>query len=95
MDSVKDYARQWDKHEKEDIKYSFQMDEECEVVDANKNYKKNLNGSMNTHAISIFKDSNVAKHIYHLHDKYVVVPSDKAPNAPTTSSLCINHIQTA
>ena len=26
----------------------------------------------------IFKDLNVAKHLSHLHDKYVVVPADKA-----------------
>jgi hypothetical protein len=25
----------------------------------------------------IFKDPNVAKHLSHLHDKYVIVPADK------------------
>jgi hypothetical protein len=30
--------------------------------------------------ISIFKDSNIAKHLSHPHDKYVVVPTSKAPN---------------
>ena len=29
--------------------------------------------------LSIFKDPNVAKDLSHLHDKYVVVPADKAP----------------
>jgi hypothetical protein len=29
---------------------------------------------------SIFKDPNVAKHMSCLHDKYVVVAADKAPN---------------
>jgi len=37
-------------------------------------------GSMSTRAISIFKDPNVAKHLSRLHDKYIVVPVDKAPN---------------
>ena len=41
---------------------------------------KKLNGSINAHATSIFKDRNVAKHLSYLHDKYVVVPADKAPN---------------
>ena len=35
---------------------------------------------MSTRAISIFKDPNVAKHLSRLHDKYIVVPVDKAPN---------------
>jgi len=35
---------------------------------------------MSTRTISIFKDPNVAKHLSHIHDKYVVVPVDKAPN---------------
>ena len=29
---------------------------------------------------SIFKAPNVAKHLSHLHDKYIVIPADKAPN---------------
>ena len=43
---------------------------------------KKLNGSSNnsTHATSILKDPNVAKHLSYLHDKYVVVSTDKTPN---------------
>jgi hypothetical protein len=37
-------------------------------------------GSMNTRSTSIFKDTNVAKHLSLLHDKYVIVSADKAPN---------------
>ena len=33
---------------------------------------------MNTHAKSVFKDPSVARHLSELHDKYVVVPADKA-----------------
>ena len=35
---------------------------------------------MSTRSTSIFKDSNVAKHISLLHDKYVIVSAGKAPN---------------
>lgn len=42
-------------------------------------YKK-LNGSIDTHAASIFKESNVAKDLSCLHDKYAVVLADKASN---------------
>jgi hypothetical protein len=34
---------------------------------------------MNTRIVSIFKDINVAKYLSHLHDKYDVVPAEKAP----------------
>jgi hypothetical protein len=34
---------------------------------------------MVTHAC-FFKDPNVAKHLSLLHDKYVIVSTDKAPN---------------
>jgi hypothetical protein len=35
---------------------------------------------MRTRSTSIFKDPNVAKHLYLLHDKYVIVSADMAPN---------------
>ena len=35
---------------------------------------------MSTRSTSIFKDPNVAKHLYLLHDKYGVVSADKTPN---------------
>ena len=35
---------------------------------------------MSTHFTSIFKDPNVAKHLFFLHDKYIIVSADKAPN---------------
>jgi hypothetical protein len=40
---------------------------------------------MSTRSTSIFKDPNVAKHLFLLHDKYVIVSADKAP-------LWVNHI---
>jgi hypothetical protein len=41
---------------------------------------KKLSGSVNSRSTSIFKDPNVAKHLSLLHDKYVIVSADKAPN---------------
>jgi hypothetical protein len=35
---------------------------------------------MSTRSTSIFKDPKVAKHLSLLHDKYVIVSADKAPN---------------
>ena len=35
---------------------------------------------MSTSSTSILKDPNVAKHLSLLHDKYVIVSADKAPN---------------
>ena len=78
MDSVEDYARQWAKREKEDVDT---LSEWIKAVRSLIQIRiKKLNGSINAHATSIFKDPNVAKHLSDLHDKYVVVPADKAPN---------------
>ena len=51
---------------------------------------KKLSGSMSTRSTSIFKDPNGAKHLYLLHDKYVIVAADKGPL--TVLYLCVNHI---
>ena len=44
---------------------------------------------MNTRYSSIFKDPNVAKHLSLLHDKYVIVSTDKAPN--NIVCVCKSH----
>ena len=44
---------------------------------------------MSTHSTPIYKDSNVAKHMSLLHDKYVIVSTDKAPNHIV---VCVNQI---
>ena len=51
---------------------------------------KKLSGSMSTRSTSIFKDPNVAKHLSLLHDKYVIVSTDKAPI--TMLFVCVNNI---
>jgi hypothetical protein len=44
---------------------------------------------MSTRSTPIYKDPNVAKHMSLLHDKYVIVSTDKAPN---TIVFCVYHI---
>ena len=57
----------------------MRMGEECEIADTNYNLNK-LNQSMITRFMSIFRDPNVAKHLFLLYDKYVIVSADKVPN---------------
>jgi len=78
MDSVEDYARQWAKREKEDLDT---LSEWVKSVRSLIQIRiKKLSGSMSTRSTSIFKDPNVFKHLSLLHDKYVIVSADKAPN---------------
>jgi hypothetical protein len=78
MDSFEDYARQWAKREKE---FLDTLSEWVKSVRSLIQIRiKKLIGSMSTRSKSIFKDPNVAKHLYLLHDKYVIVSADKAPN---------------
>ena len=44
---------------------------------------------MSTRSTSIFKDPNVAKHLSLLHDKYVIVSAEKAPN--NIGFVCKSH----
>ena len=78
MDSVEDYARQWAKREKEDFDtLSEWMKSVRSLIQIR---IKTSRGSMSTRSTSIFKNPNVAKHLSLLHDKYVIVSADKAPN---------------
>jgi len=61
------------------------MIEECEVVIQIRIEKPNESMSTRT---SMVKDSYIAKHLYNLHDKYVV-PADKAPNK--IGFVCKSH----
>ena len=78
MDSVEDYARQWAKREKEDLdtlsEWVKRVRSLIQII------VKKHSGTMSTRSTSIFKDPNVAKHLSHLHEKYVIVSADNAPN---------------
>jgi hypothetical protein len=78
MDSVEDYARQWTKREKEGLDTLSEWVKSVRSLIQIRIWK--LSGSMSTRSTSIFKDPNVAKHLSLLHDKYVIVSADKAPN---------------
>ena len=60
---------------KGELRNSFRMIEECEVVIQIRIEKPNESMSTRT---SMVKDSYIAKHLYNLHDKYVD-PADKVP----------------
>ena len=78
MESVEDYARSWAKQEE------VELDTLSEWV---KSIKHQLNRriyivsrSVNTKPISIFDDGVVSRHLADLHDRFVIVPADKASN---------------
>ena len=62
MDYVEAYARQWAKHENEDIATLS----ECVIK------LQGCTQSMNNHATSIIKDVNAENHLSYFHYKYVV-----------------------
>ena len=78
MVCVDDYARQLAKCEKEDLyTLSEWMKSVRSLIQV---IIKRLNGSMSIHPTSIFKDTDVAKHLSLPHGKYVIVSADKTPN---------------
>ena len=82
MDSVENYARQWAKREKENLVILSEWVKSVRSI-----IQIRISGSMCTRSTSIFMDPHVAKHLSLLHDKYVIVSADKAPNityTPTT-----------
>jgi hypothetical protein len=85
MDSVEDYARQWEKCEKEDLD-TFSEWVKCGRSLIQIRIKK-LSGSMSTRSTSIFKDPNVAKHSIISH--MLLSPPTRHL---TILFLCVNHI---
>ena len=78
MDSVEDYARAWAKREK------VQLDTLSEWVKAIRSLVQRrihkLKNCVNNRPKSVFKDKQAMRCLSSLHDKYVVVPADKASN---------------
>ena len=87
MDSVKDFASQWTKCEKEYMYMYTRFDWAHSVRSYIQVRINKLNASMLTHATSILKDINV--YLSRLHNKYVAVHADKTSN---NIVLCVNHI---
>ena len=81
-DSVDDYDRQLVNRKKED---EDTLSEWIEAMTSLIQIRiKKLNGSVNTHASSIFKDPNFVKHLSFLHNKYVVLNN-------VFVLLCVNY----
>ena len=78
MDSVEEYARQWAKRE------DAELDTLSEWVKSVRKLVCGRIGRLKSHIhrrpISVFKDPDAMKCLTELHDKYVVVPADKAAN---------------
>ena len=81
MDAVEDYARRGIKRE---------VDQNPEIVSLSDWVKTirslvqsrihKLKNCVNSQPKSVFKDQEAVKCLYSLHDKYVIVPADKASN---------------
>ena len=78
MDSVEGYAKDWAKREKVEVDTLSEWVKSVRSLIQIRVSK--LKGSMSTKAHSIFKDPQVIQELSCLHDKYVVVPADKASN---------------
>ena len=88
MDAVEDYARKWIKREQDK-----ELDSLSEWVKAVRSLIqlriKKLRRSMNAKATSIFDNPDVAETLASIHNEYVVVPADKAPN--NIICICKKH----
>ena len=77
-DAVEDYARDWSKREK------VEPDTLSEWIKSIRSLIqiriKKLAGSMSTKGSNVLKNPDVKKTLSTLHDKYVVIPADKASN---------------
>ena len=89
MHSIEDHARQWEKRGTEDLDTLSACVNSIRLL-IQIRIKKKLNGSMSTPSTSILKDPTVTKHLFHLHDKYVVVPTDKVLN--TIVCVCKSYL---
>ena len=78
MDAVEDYARQWVKREKEDVESLSEWIKSIRSLILGRINR--LRGAMKNNTSNIFKDPEVMETMSFLHDKFVIVPADKAPN---------------
>ena len=78
MDSVEDYARRWSKDEE------AELDSLSEWIKAIRRLLKRKMSMacryVNNKPHSVFNDHQVISNLADLHDHYVIVPADKAPN---------------
>ena len=78
MDSVEEYARAWAKREKVELDTLAEWVKSIRSLIQRRIHK--LKNCVNARPQSVFKDKEAVKCLSSIHDKYVVVPADKAPN---------------
>ena len=78
MDFVEDYARIWAKRDKNDVHTLSELVKAVRSLIQIRISKHKT--SMSKKATSIFKNLDVAETLSIIHEKYVVVPADKARN---------------
>ena len=78
MDAIEDYARTWAKKEEVEVDALSEWLKSIRTLVKRRLYI--LSKTMSTKTRSVFTDHEVIKTLNSLHDKYVVVPADKAAN---------------
>ena len=78
MDSVEDYARRWARREEVE---ADTLSEWIKAIRCRLRSRiKHLQGSMNTKPSKVLDKPEIKRQLAELHDKYVIVPADKASN---------------
>ena len=81
MDAVEDYARRWTKREvDQDPELESLSDWVRTIRSLVQGRIHKLKNCVNSRPKSVFKDQEAVKCLSSLHDKYVIVPADKASN---------------
>ena len=81
MDAVEDYDRRWIKREvDQDPELEFLPDWVRTIRSLVQGRIRKLKNCVNSRPKSVFKDQEAVKCLFSLHDKYVIVPADKASN---------------
>ena len=78
MDAIEDYARTWAKQEEVEVDTLSEWVKSIKTLIKRRLYM--LSKTMSTKTQSVFADHEVNNTLNSLHDKYVVVPADKAAN---------------
>ena len=78
MDAIEDYARTWAKQEEVEVDTLSEWVKSIKTLIKRRLYM--LSKTMSTKTQSVFADHEVNSTLNGLHDKYVVVPADKAAN---------------
>ena len=78
MDSVEQYARDWAKQEEVEVDSLSEWIKSIKRLLQRRIYM--VCRSINTKPKSVFENTNIKHHLADLHDKFVLVPADKASN---------------